>query len=170
MKDPRAVATADAAVAIAGSPLRRFRTTDPSNSLGIVRILLGLLFLSAGLMKLLVPELRAAFSGQLTQAALPAHALNMWLVPVAEIAVGLLLTVGLLSRLASLVAVPMMVVAAYVHLVVDDPALFPLQPEAPIIPLVVLVLCGYVLWGGGGSWSLDLRAPRTGRDGTASPG
>ena len=67
-------------------------------------------------MKLLVPELRAAFSGQLTQAALPAHALNMWLVPVAEIAVGLLLTVGLLSRLASLGAVPMMVVAAYVHL------------------------------------------------------
>ena len=134
--------------------------TRDSNALGVVRLLLGLLFVSTGLMKLLVPELRSAFSGQLTQAAIPAHSLNMWFVPIAELVVGLLLVVGFLSRLASVVAGIMMVIATYVHLVVHDPDLFPLQPEAPTIPLAVLALCAIVLWGGGGSWSADLRSRR----------
>lgn len=108
-------------------------------------------------MKFAVPELRAAFSGQLTAAAIPFHALNMWVVPAAEIGVGVLFLLGVLSRLASLCAIVMMGVATYVHLVVDDPALFPLQPEAPIIPAIVIALCHYVLWIGSGSWSLDLR-------------
>ena len=131
--------------------------TRASKPIGLIRVLLGVLFLSTGAMKLLVPDLRAAFSGQLTQAGIPAHALNMWFVPVAEIAVGLLLIVGLFSRAASIVAMIMMLVATYVHVVVDDPDLFPLQPEAPIIPLTVLVLCALVLWRGGGSWNADLR-------------
>ncbi len=141
--------------------LDRLRDTRPSTPLAIVRILLGLLFLMTGLMKLFVPELRAAFSGQLTAAAIPAHSLNMWLVPLAETGMGLALIAGLLSRLASLAAMGTMVVATYVHLVVHDPELFPLQPEAPIIPLIALVLCAWILWAGGGSWSADLRS-RTG--------
>jgi hypothetical protein len=63
----------------------------------------------------------------------------------------------------------MMVVATYVHLGVDDPTLFPLQPEEPIIPTIAIALCLYLLWIGSGSWSLDLRGkpadrkqPRTG--------
>ena len=124
--------------------------------LAIVRVLLGVLFLMTGLMKLFVPDLRAAFSGQLTAAAIPAHSLNMWFVPLAEVVMGSALIAGFLSRLASLTAIGMMVVATYVHLVVHDPDLFPLQPEAPIIPLIALVLCAWVLWAGGGSWSADL--------------
>ena len=135
-----------------------FVRTQSSKSLGVVRLLLGLLFLSTGLMKLFVPELRAAFSGQLVAAAIPAHELNMWFVPLAETLLGLFLLVGFLARLASFAAMGMMVVATYVHLVVHDPDLFPLQPEAPIIPLTALALCGYVLWGGAGSWSADLRS------------
>lgn len=54
----------------------------------------------------------------------------------------------------------MMVVATYVHFVVHNPELFPLQPEAPTIPFVALALCAYVLWVGGGSWSVDLRRQR----------
>jgi len=38
--------------------------------------------------------------------------------------------------------------------------LFPLQPQAPTIPLVVIGLCGWVLWIGAGSWSVDLRSAR----------
>jgi hypothetical protein len=38
-----------------------------------------------------------------------------------------------------------MAVATYVHLVVHDPALFPLQPTAPVIPAVVMILSVYVL-------------------------
>ena len=66
--------------------------------------------------------------------------------------------VGLFARLAALAVLAMMVVATYVHLVVDDPALFPVQPSAPVIPLGVIALVAYVLWRGAGSWSLDLKA------------
>jgi putative oxidoreductase len=138
--------------------LQRLQRTRPAVTVGVVRILLGLLFLMTGLMKILAPDLRAAFSGQLTASGLPFHDLNMWLVPVAEIGIGLLLLAGLLTRVASLMAIGMMVVATYVHLTVHDPALFPLQPQAPTIPLVVIVLCSWVLWAGAGSWSIDLRS------------
>ena len=137
--------------------LARFRATQPGTPIAIVRVLLGVLFLMTGLMKLFVPELRAAFSGQLTAAAIPAHGLNMWLVPLAEVLMGSALVAGFLSRLASLMGIGMMMVATYVHLVVHNPELFPLQPEAPIIPLVVMILCLYVLKAGSGSWSLDLQ-------------
>jgi uncharacterized membrane protein YphA (DoxX/SURF4 family) len=108
-------------------------------------------------MKFTVPSLRSAFSGQLTAAGLPFHSVNMWLVPLVEVAIGAMLLVGLFGRLASLAAILMMIVATYVHLVVHDPDLFPLQPEAPIIPLVALLLAVCVLWAGSGSWSIDQR-------------
>ena len=136
--------------------IQRLRGTRPARGAGTVRVLLGTLFLSTGAMKLLVPMLREAFSGQLRAAELPLHGLNMWLVPLTEMAIGVMLIVGFLSRPASAVALIMMLVATYVHLVVHDPALFPLQPERPVIPMITIVLCGYVLWKGGGSWSLDL--------------
>ena len=62
-----------------------FVRTQSSKSRGVVRLLLGLLFLSTGLMKLFVPELRAAFSGQLVAAAIPAHEISMWFVPLEHI-------------------------------------------------------------------------------------
>jgi uncharacterized membrane protein YphA (DoxX/SURF4 family) len=137
--------------------LTRVRHTQDNNSAAAIRILLGLLFLSTGVMKFAVPVLRTAFSGQLTAAGIPFHALTMWLVPAVEIGVGVLFSLGLLARLASLAAVVMMTIATYVHLVVDDPALFPLQPEAPIIPIFTIALCLYLARSGSGSWSLDLR-------------
>ncbi len=137
--------------------LAKLRQTRASNSAAAIRILLGLLFLSTGVMKFAVPELRAAFSGQLTAAGIPFHSLNMWVVPAVEIGVGVLFLLGFLSRLASLSAIVMMVVATYVHLVVNDPTLFPLQPEEPIIPVIAIALCLHLLWIGSGSWSLDLR-------------
>ncbi len=137
--------------------LSRVRHTRCSSAVGSCRALLGLLFLSTGVMKFAVPSLRSAFSGQLTEAGLPFHSVNMWLVPLAESVIGGMLLVGLFGRIASLVAIVMMIVATYVHLVVHNPKLFPLQPDAPIIPLVTILLCLYVLWAGSGSWSIDLR-------------
>jgi putative oxidoreductase len=125
--------------------LTMLRQTRASNWASAIRILLGVLFLSTGIMKFAVPGLRAAFSGQLMAAGIPFHALNMWIVPVVEIGFGALLLAGLLTRLANLVAIVIMVVATYVHLVVDDPRLFPLQPEEPIIPIIVIAPCLYVV-------------------------
>tara|TARA_B100000029_G_C17384209_1_gene890935 strand:+ start:522 stop:743 length:222 start_codon:yes stop_codon:yes gene_type:complete len=65
---------------------------------------------------------------------------------------------GFHTRVAAIVVLGIMVVATYVHLVVDDPSLFPLQPEEPVIPVVVIALSAYLLLKGGGSGSLDLKA------------
>lgn len=137
--------------------LTRVRQTRASRAAAAIRIVMGILFFMTGVMKFVFPELRAAFSGQIIAAGLPFHDLNMWLVPAVEIGIGLLFLVGYLTRLAGLAALGLMVVATYVHLVVHDPALFPLQPTQPVIPVIVILLGLYLLWRGSGSWSLDLR-------------
>ncbi len=137
--------------------LVRLLHTRASSSVAAIRILLGMLFLMTGILKFVVPELRAAFAGQLTAAEIPFHSLNMWVVPAAEIGLGMILILGFLTRVAAGSAIVLMAVATYVHFVVDDPGLFPLQPEEPIIPIVAIVLCLYPLRNGGGSLSLDIK-------------
>ena len=86
-------------------------STKDVKPLGIVRISLGVVFLSTGAMKFLVPMLWDAWSGQLTQAKIPFYSFNLWFVPINEIVIGLLLIVGLGSRFAALAVIAMMVVA-----------------------------------------------------------
>lgn len=110
-----------------------------------------------GMMKLFVPSLSEAFAGQLLAAGIPFQTFNVWFVPIVETLVGVALVVGLMSRIGALVVIGLMLVATYVHQVVDDPSLFPLQPELPIIPVIVIGLSLYLLSAGGGEWSKDLR-------------
>ena len=133
------------------------RTRDDRVAAGI-RIALGIMFVMAGVMKLVVPTLAAAFAGQLAGAEIPFQELNRWVVPFLEVGVGGALLIGFYTRIATLFVFGIMIVATYVHLVVDDPSLFPLQPEEPIIPAVVMILSVYALLRGGGSGSSDLRA------------
>ena len=140
------------------SNLDDLRKTADDKLGGTIRISLGLLVVMTGVMKLVVPTLADAWSGQLIAAELPFYTLSRWSVPFVEIAVGALLLVGVYARLAGMVVVGIMVVATYVHLVVDDPSLFPLQPSEPIIPIAVVALTAYILWRGAGAWSRDLRA------------
>jgi uncharacterized membrane protein YphA (DoxX/SURF4 family) len=125
---------------------------------GVIRLFLAVLLLMTGMMKLVVPMLADAFSGQLLAAGLPLYTLSRWTVPFLEVFLGIVLGVGLFVRPAAVVVLGLMGVATYVHVVVDDPSLFPLQPSEPIIPLVVIVMSGYLLLRGGGAWSRDLRA------------
>ncbi len=133
------------------------RTGDDRIAAG-VRIGLGILFVMTGVMKLAVPTLGAAFAGQLAAANIPFQDLNRWVVPFIEIGVGGALLIGYYTRIATLLVFSIMIVATYTHLRVDDPSLFPLQPEEPIIPVVVMVLSAYVLLRGGGAGSSDLKA------------
>ncbi|MCH7891935.1 MAG: DoxX family protein [Gemmatimonadetes bacterium] len=133
------------------------RTRDDRVAAGI-RIALGIMFVMAGVMKLVVPTLGAAFAGQLAGAEIPFQELNRWVVPFLEVGVGGALLIGFYTRIATVFVFGIMIVGTYVHLVVDDPSLFPLQPEEPIIPAVVMILSVYVLLRGGGSGSSDLRA------------
>ena len=137
--------------------LEQIQTTSPSRPVGVIRLVVGGIFLMSGVMKLAVPVLGEAFAGQLEQAGIPLMALNQWLVPIVEVLLGAFLILGFVSRLLSLVAIAIMLVATYVHLVVQDPALFPPHPKAPVIPVIVMGLCITLLWRGSGAWSLDLR-------------
>ncbi len=123
-------------------------------TVGVARIAIGGLMLMTGVMKLVVPNLRAAFAGQLRLAKLPLEKATFLLLPVAEVVVGTVLVLGVLTRPAALVVLAMMIGAGYVHLVVNDPSVFPLQPEAPIIPGVVIAISIFVLIGGSGSWAV----------------
>ena len=58
------------------------------------------------------------------------------------------------SRWCDGVIVTRPVGTVYVHIVVDDASVFPLQPNAPIVPVAVIVLTIFVLVGGTGDWSL----------------
>lgn len=124
---------------------------------------LGALFLMTGVMKLAVPMLAEAFSGQLVAAGIPLIWMAKRAVPLLEIGAGLALLVGAFTRVVALIIIGIMSVAVYVHLVVDDPSMFPLQPNEPVVPLAVIAMAGYLVWRGGGSGSVDLRdVPRTG--------
>ena len=109
-------------------------------------------------MKLLVPGLASAWEGQLLTASRPFHELSRWSVPFIEILLGVMLLLGTFARVAVVVVIGSMLVASYVHVVVQDPTLFPLQPSEPIIPVVVITLSAYLLWKGGGAWSSNIRA------------
>ena len=137
---------------------RSIRRTRDDRAAQWIRIGLGILFVMTGVMKLVVPTLGAAFAAQLAVANIPLQDLNRWVLPFVEIGVGGALLIGFYTRIATLLVFNIMIVATYVHLLADDPSLFPLQPEEPIIPAVVMILSVYVLLRGGGSGSLDLRA------------
>ena len=138
--------------------LQSIRRTREDRVAKWIRIALGVLFVMTGVMKVVVPSLGAAFAGQLAGANIPLQELNRWVVPFIEIGVGGALLIGFYTRIATLLVFNIMIVGTYVHLVVDDPSLFPLQPEEPIIPAVVMILSVYVLLRGGGSGSSDLKA------------
>ncbi len=140
--------------------LAQIHTTTNDKLAGVIRLMLALIFLMTGPMKLLVPTLAAAWSGQLIAAELPVYELSRWIVPVLELFLGVVLAIGIFVRPAALAVIGIMVVATYVHLVVDDPSLFPLQPDEPIIPVIVMLGSVYLLWRGGGSWSRDLHSTR----------
>jgi len=135
----------------------QLRNTSSNKICGILRILLGVVFFMAGILKVVVPSLGQAFSGQLIAADIPLSGIVLVAFPVVEMLIGVFLVVGFHARLSAAAAAVSMVVATYVHLVVEDPSLFPLQPVEPIGPLVLLVMAVCVLWRGAGAWSIDLR-------------
>jgi uncharacterized membrane protein YphA (DoxX/SURF4 family) len=110
-----------------------------------VQAFVGGLILSTGVMKLVVPKLRAAWGAQLDHAELPFRDITYQVFPLVEIGVGAMLATHRAPRASALAVISMMAGATYVHLVVDDPDLFPLQPKQPVVPLGVTGLALYLL-------------------------
>jgi uncharacterized membrane protein YphA (DoxX/SURF4 family) len=112
------------------------RKTSRNRLGGALRILVGFVFFMAGILKVVVPSLGEAFAGQLVAANIPLHGAVLYTFPVIEMVLGILLLVGFHARIAASVAAASMIVATYVHIAIDDPSLFPLQPVEPIGPLM----------------------------------
>jgi uncharacterized membrane protein YphA (DoxX/SURF4 family) len=117
-----------------------------------------MIFLMTGVMKLFIPLFTEAWLGQLVQAGIPFVTFNFFIIPILETLIGLLLLKGFYTRIFALIIFPIMIAAVYVHLAVNDPALFPLQPKLPIVPVVVMIMAIILLRAGGGSWSADLKS------------
>ena len=141
------------------------RQTRDDKLVGVVRLGLGILFVMTGAMKLVVPMLAEAWSGQLLAANLPFYTLTRWMVTFVEMALGVTLLGGWYARPTSVAVIGIMLAATYTHVVVDDATLFPLQPSEPIIPIVVMALSVLIMWRGAGAWSQDLKVTLAQRSG-----
>lgn len=139
---------------------KAIRATTTDKLAAGVRLMLAIIFLMTGPMKLIVPQLAEAWAGQLLAAQVPFYEISRWSVPFLELILGLILAVGFFARPGVVVVIGIMIVATYVHSVVDNPSLFPLQPKEPIIPLIVIVMSIFILWRGAGAWSMDWKAGR----------
>ena len=137
--------------------MEKLRQTSPNKWVGIIRTMLGIIFLMTGIMKLTFAEFGSAWSIQLIEAEIPFYTINYWLVPIFEIILGAILLIGYYSRIGAVMIIPIMSVAIYVHITVSNPAAFPAQPQEPFIPIAVIIMAVIVLIKGGGNWSQDLK-------------
>lgn len=137
--------------------MKNLRQTSPNKLVGIIRIMLGIIFIMTGTMKLTLADFSEAWSIQLLEAEIPFYTLNFWFVPVFEILLGIILLIGYYSRIGALMVLPVMLVAMYVHLTVSNPAAFPAQPQEPYIPMAVIIMALFIIVKGGGNWSMDLK-------------
>ena len=136
--------------------MKDIRKTTPDKMISIVRLMLGIVFIMTGIMKLTLADYSTAWAIQLTEANIPFFKFNYWFVPVFEVLLGLILLIGYYSRIAALTVLPVMFVATYVHLTVDNPAAFPSQPQEPYAPIVIIILSIFILIKGAGEWSMDI--------------
>lgn len=138
--------------------MKNLRQTFPNKLIGIIRIMLGIIFIMTGVMKLTMAEYGAAWSIQLIDAEIPFYTFNYWFVPVFELLLGLFLLIGHHTRISALLVLPIMLVAIYVHLTVTNPGAFPSQPQEPYMPIMVIMMAMVIIIKGGGAWSMDLKS------------
>ena len=137
--------------------MKNLRQTSPNKLVGIIRIMLGIIFIMTGTMKLFLADYGAAWSIQLIEAEIPLYTFNYWFVPIFEVILGIVLILGYYSRIGALMVLPVMLVAIYVHLTVSNPGAFPSQPQEPYMPIAIIIMALIVMKKGGGNWSMDLK-------------
>ena len=138
--------------------MKNLRQTLPNKFIGIIRLMLGIIFIMTGSMKLFLADYGTAWSIQLIEAEIPFYAFNYWFVPVFEVILGIVLFLGYYSRIGALMVLPIMLVAIYVHLTVSNPGAFPSQPQEPYMPIAIIIMAFFVMKKGGGNWSMDMKS------------
>ena len=138
--------------------MKNLRQTFPNKFIGIIRLMLGIIFIMTGSMKLFLADYGTAWSIQLIEAEIPFYAFNYWFVTVFEVILGIVLFLGYYSRIGALMVLPIMLVAIYVHLTVSNPGAFPSQPQEPYMPIAIIIMASFVMKKGGGNWSMDMKS------------
>jgi uncharacterized membrane protein YphA (DoxX/SURF4 family) len=144
---------------------RRIISTTAPSSVILVRLLVGVVFLSEGVQKFLFPD--ALGVGRFTKIGIPAPEIMAPFVGVFEIGCGVLLIIGWLTRLA---AIPLMIDMLVAIATTKIPLLiksgfWAMAHEARTDVCMLLGLL-FLLIVGAGLWSVDARlAPKQGATG-----
>lgn len=128
--------------------------TDNSKTTIIIRLVVGAVFLSEGIQKFLIPEVRGA--GRFVKLGFPAPEVLGGIVGFFEIVCGILMLLGLLTRLASIPLITIMLVAFAVtksEIFINEGFWELLHGSRTDW---AMLLCSiFLLIRGGGRWSLD---------------
>jgi putative oxidoreductase len=131
--------------------MRQTSISKENLALALIRIVVGAVFLTHGLQKVFVFHY-AGVAGMFQQMGIPLPGVSAALAMTAETLGGLLLLVGLYTRLAAIpVAFTMLVAIAQVHFAHG----FFAQGGGFEYPLTLLVANIALVIGGGGAWALD---------------
>jgi putative oxidoreductase len=131
----------------------KLRQTTGAKHILAPRLIAGLPLLGIGVMHITGS---APLKPILEGAGIPMAHLNSLVAPIVEIVAGLLILSGALTRVGAAMAMGTMAVALYTHMAFEATETFAWEDEPPIVlPIVVLLSAIYLLWRGGGAWSLD---------------
>ncbi|HEY7195183.1 MAG TPA: DoxX family protein [Gemmatimonadales bacterium] len=134
--------------------LARIAAPDAPKTVVLIRLLVGVVFLSEGIQKFLFPE--ALGVGRFTTIGIPAPHVLAPFVGVVEVACGTLLLVGLLTRLAAVpLVIDMLVAIATTKLPILASRGFWAMLHEARVDWSMLLGSLFLLLVGSGPWSLD---------------
>mgnify|MGYP003635067396 CR=1 FL=1 len=134
--------------------LKRIIQTSNSKSVFMIRLMVGVVFLSEGIQKFLFPAIRGA--GRFEKIGLPSPEFLGSFVGSFEIVCGLLILIGLYTRLASIPLIIIMLVAistTKVDILLNDG--FWMMMHAARTDYAMLLGSLFLLLKGAGQWSVD---------------
>lgn len=145
-----------------------FLITDNNKTIILIRLIAGIVFLSEGIQKLILPEIRGA--GRFAKIGLPNPDILGTFVGTVELVCGLLLIIGLCVRLASIPLIVIMLVAFAVTKseVYRNDGFWELL-HGSRTDWAMLLSCIFLLINGGGAWSVDRKLTATRTNGTEQP-
>lgn len=134
--------------------IQKLSNSSASRSIVLIRLMVGLVFLSEGIQKFLTPETRGV--GRFIKIGLPEPEFLAYFVASFEVVCGSLIVLGLLTRLAVLPTITIMLVAIITTKLPQlTSAGFWEMAHAARTDFCMLLGSIYLLIRGAGPWSLD---------------
>lgn len=136
--------------------LKKILTTDNSNTTILIRMIVGIVFLSEGIQKFIFPL--ALGPGRFEKIGIPNPEVLAYIVACFEIICGLMILPGFITRLSSIPLITIMIVAistTKVSILVND-GFWKMMHESRT-DWSMLIGSIFLLIKGGGRWSIDKR-------------